>query len=245
MSTRRLLGLDFTDLCLDQIAQFLAGRGATAPFAYVVTPNADHLVRVVADSALQHIYRRALVCLLDSRAVAMLLRLFSLPTPAAVPGSDLTARLLERHLQPGERITIVGLSPVWLPGLVKRYDLVPPAHYDPPMGFERDPAAFAATLDFVRAHPARFIFLAVGAPRQEMLADALATLPGLTGTALCIGSGLEYLCGARRRAPAVLRYCGMEWVWRLLQEPRRLARRYLIDSPKIIVLLARERARSL
>lgn len=239
--TRHVLGLDIADLSLDLVARRIAERAAAAPFAYVVTPNADHLVRVAADPGLRQLYRQAAWCLLDSRAVALLLRLLHLPVPAVVTGSDLTARLLARHLLPGERITVIGLSPVWLPSLMARYGLAPPAHYDPPMGFERDVTAVAAIIDFVRAHPSRFVFLAVGSPRQERLAAALAQTPGITGTGLCIGAALEYLCGARRRAPEPMQHCGLEWLWRLRQEPRRLARRYLIDSPRIIALLARQR----
>ena len=83
-----------------------------------------------------------------------------------------------------------------------------PAHYDPPMGFERDPVAFAATVAFVRDNPARFVFLAVGSPRQEYLAAAIGAAGGATGTGLCIGASLEFLAGARRRAPRFMRRIG-------------------------------------
>jgi N-acetylglucosaminyldiphosphoundecaprenol N-acetyl-beta-D-mannosaminyltransferase len=244
----RFLGFDFASLTLPEAAETIAARPADQPFAYVVTPNADHLVRLRLKSAeaghaepLQAIYRRAALCLLDSRAVAVLAFLFRLKAPPVVTGSGLTERLLERHVLPGERITIIGLSPVWLPGLIARYELAPPAHFDPPVGFERDPAEVAKVVAFVKAYPARFVFLAVGSPRQERLAAILAQTDGVSGTGLCIGAGLEFLCGARRRAPAMVSRCGLEWAWRLMQEPRRLARRYLIDSPKVIALLWRQR----
>jgi exopolysaccharide biosynthesis WecB/TagA/CpsF family protein len=85
------------------------------------------------------------------------------------------------------------------------------------------------------------VFLAVGSPRQEWLAAALAGAGGVTGTGLCVGASLEYLCGARVRAPAAMRRLGLEWLWRLGKEPRRLARRYLLDSPRVIGLLLRQR----
>ncbi len=162
-----LAGLDFDDLDIVQSAAWIAGRPADAPFGYVVTPNADHLVRVSRDPQLRAIYRGAALCLLDSRVVGWLARLMGMPAPAIAPGSDLTAHLLAHHLAPGERITIVGLSPVWLPALIARCGLATPAHYNPPMGFDRDPVAFANTIAFVRANPARLVFLAVGSPRQE------------------------------------------------------------------------------
>lgn len=235
-----LVGLDFDDLNLAQAASWIAARPPHAPFGYVVTPNADHLVRISRDPALRAIYRDATLCLLDSRVVAGVARLFGLTVPPVVTGSDLTGWLLAHHLVPGERITIVGLSPDWLPKLVARCGLAPPAHYNPPMGFDRDPAAFAKAVDFVRANPARLVFLAVGSPRQERLAAALAASGDVTGTALCIGASLEFLAGACRRAPRPVQRLGLEWLYRLAGSPRRLFRRYVIDSPMVIALLLRQ-----
>ena len=237
----QLLGLPFADLDLPAAAARIADRSADAPFEYVVTPNADHLVRLERDPGLRAIYQGAALCLLDSRVVFGLSRLFGLRAPSVVVGSDLTAHLLAHHLQPNEQITIIGLSPTWLPALIKRCHLATPAHHDPPMGFEHDPAAFAAAVAFVRDHPARFVFLAVGSPRQERLAAAIEAAGGATGTGLCIGASLDFLAGARRRAPGFMQRAGLEWLFRLATDPRRLLRRYLIDSPMIIVLLLKQR----
>jgi N-acetylglucosaminyldiphosphoundecaprenol N-acetyl-beta-D-mannosaminyltransferase len=236
-----LLGLEFANLNVMQAASLIAARPANAPFRAVVTPNADHLVRLSRDPRLLAIYRNHALCLLDSRVVFGLARLLGLPAPPVVPGSDLTAQLLCRHLLPGEPVTIVGLSADWLSALVRRYGLAAPAHCCPPMGFDRDPATFAAAVSFVLAHPARFIFLAVGSPRQEYLAAAIDAAGGATGTALCIGASLEFLAGARRRAPRFLSRMGLEWLFRLATSPRRLFRRYLIDSPVVIALLLKQR----
>lgn len=236
-----LLDLEFADLTLEQAASHVAARPAEAPFGYVVTPNADHLVRLSRDPRLRTVYRNAMLCLLDSRVVFGLGRLLRLPVPRVVPGSDLTAHLLAHRLRPGERITIVGLSPVALRALVARCGLAPPAHYDPPMGFDRDPDAFDAAVAFVDANPARFVFLAVGSPRQEQLASAIASRGGATGTGLCVGASLEFLAGTRRRAPRFMRRMGLEWLFRLGTNPRRLFRRYLIDSPVVLALLLKQR----
>jgi len=236
-----LLGLPFADLTVAAAASRIAERPPDAPFGYVVTPNADHLVRLSRKPVLAPIYQDAALCLLDSRVVSRLARLFGLPTPRVVPGSDLTEHVLTHHLRPGERITIVGLSPVWMPALVARYGLASPAHYDPPMRFETEPAAFAAAVAFVRDNPTRLVFLAVGSPRQEILAAAIAASGDATGTGLCVGASLEFLAGARRRAPRFIQRMGLEWLFRLAANPRRLFRRYLIDSPRIIALLLKQR----
>ncbi len=237
----QLLGLDFANLDVAEAAVLLAARPAEAPFGYVVTPNADHLVRLARDPAVAALYRHAWLRLLDSRVVAAAAAALRLPVPRVAPGSDVTTLLLTRHLRPGERIAIVGLSPIWLPALVARYGLAPPAHYDPPMGFATDPAAVAATVAFVLAHPARFVFLAVGSPQQEVLAAAIAATGRATGIGLCIGASLEFLAGVSRRAPAWMRRAGLEWLFRLGSDPRRLARRYLWHSPAVFRLLLRAR----
>lgn len=237
----RLLGLDFADLDAAAAASLLAGRPAAAPFGYVTTPNADHLARLHRRPELRPLYQNAMLRLLDSRVVALAARLVGLPSPHVAPGSDLTALLLGRHLVRGEHVTIVGLSPQWLPALVARCGLVPPAHCDPPIGFERDPSAMRAAVKFVLARPARFVFLAVGSPRQEMLAAAIQETGRATGIGLCIGASLEFIAGAQPRAPVWMQHAGLEWLHRLSRDPSRLAHRYLVDSPSILPMLLRER----
>jgi N-acetylglucosaminyldiphosphoundecaprenol N-acetyl-beta-D-mannosaminyltransferase len=236
----RLVGLDFANLGTDEAAAWIAARPAEAPFGYVVTPNADHLVRLSRDPGVRSLYETALLRLLDSRVVAGTAWLLGIPAPRVAPGSDLTAALLCRHTQPSERITVVGLRREFVAALVARCGIAAPAHYDPPMGFDRDPAALRAAVEFVLAHPARFVFLAVGSPRQEILAAAIAATGRATGTGLCIGASLNFLAGAERRAPHWMRRQGLEWLYRLRSDPRRFGRRYLIDSPNVFRLLLRE-----
>ena len=241
MANVELLGLTFTDATPAETAALIAARPADAPFRYVVTPNADHLVRLARNPALQPLYRDAALCLLDSRVVACAAAALGLRVPRVTTGSDLTERLLRNHALPGERVTIIGLRAAHLPALIARCGIAPPAHYDPPMGFDRDPAQMQRAVAFVLAHPARFVFLAVGSPRQERLAAAIAATLQATGTGLCIGASLDFLAGAERRAPSWTQRAGLEWLHRLAANPRRLARRYLIDNPPVFALLLRER----
>ncbi len=240
---RHLLGLAFADIDVAATAALIARRPEGAPFAYVVTPNADHLVRLSRDPALTPLYSGAMLRLLDSRVVALAARMMGLEAPMVAPGSDLTARLLRSHLCAGERITVVGMRPGDLAALVAATGMAAPAHYNPPMGFDGQPAEMARAVAFVRDHPARFIFLAVGSPRQERLAAAIAREGTITGTGLCIGASLEFLAGTRPRAPRAMQRAGLEWLHRMLLDPRRLMRRYLVDNPPIFRFLWRERQR--
>ena len=233
---RRLLGLDFAAVPPAAILAWVLARPAAAGFAYVVTPNADHLVRLRRQPDLLPVYAGAALRLLDSRVVRLAARGLGLPAPPVVPGSDLTAALLAA-LPAGERVTLVGLPQAWLPALCRRTGLADPAHCDPPPRFEHDPAALAAVVRFVEAHPARFVLLAVGAPRQELLAAAIAARGRATGLGLCVGAALDFLAGRSRRAPGWMQAAGLEWLHRLGQDPARLARRYLREDPAIFAML--------
>jgi N-acetylglucosaminyldiphosphoundecaprenol N-acetyl-beta-D-mannosaminyltransferase len=236
----RLLGLEFADLDVAQAASQLAARPANAPFGYIVTPNADHLVRLHRRPELQTLYDGAMLRLLDSRVVQILCRVFRLDAPVIATGSDLTATLLMTQVPPDERVTIIGLRASCLPALIARCGIAAPAHFDPPMGFEKNPASLRQAVEFVIAHPARFVFLAVGSPRQEQLAAAIQATGRATGTGLCIGAGLDFIAGTSSRAPGWMRRCGLEWLHRLAGDPRRLARRYLLDCPAVVGMLWRE-----
>jgi exopolysaccharide biosynthesis WecB/TagA/CpsF family protein len=242
MPTRRLLGRDFADIDAVGAAVAVAARGADAPFAYVTTPNADHLARLARMPGLGAAYDGAWLCLLDSRVVALAAGMLGLDVPRVARGADLAAVLIGGLSGSDERACIVGMAPAEVAALAARQRLAAPHHVNPPMGFWRDAAGLDAAAQFVEAHPARLVFLAVGSPGQEVLAAHLAARGRARGTGLCIGAGLSFLAGARRRAPGWMRAAGLEWLHRLAREPGRLARRYLIDDPAVFSLLWRARS---
>jgi exopolysaccharide biosynthesis WecB/TagA/CpsF family protein len=81
--------------------------------------------------------------------------------------------------------------------------------------------------------------LAVGCPQQEILAKALQSRGRARGLALCIGASINFLTGGERRAPKWIQHAGFEWLYRLLNDPTRLAKRYLVRGPRIFLLLPR------
>jgi N-acetylglucosaminyldiphosphoundecaprenol N-acetyl-beta-D-mannosaminyltransferase len=239
-SSIQLLSLDFDSRSPAEVLRLIAARPAGAPFAYVVTPNADHLVRLSRDPATYRpLYDGAWLRLLDSRVVQRLALLFGLPAPPVVTGSDLTAALVRDAAAAGEWVTILGLTRVQAQELAVRTRLRF-VHHDPRIGFENYLASFEQALRFIEDNPARLVFLAVGSPRQEIVARALAARGVAVGTGLCIGASLEFLAGAEQRAPLLVQKAGLEWAWRLSQNPKRLWRRYLVDDPAILWLLWRE-----
>ena len=236
----RLLGLDFANRPLAQVVASLAARPADAPFAYVVTANSHQLVRLSREAEMRPLYEGAWLRLLGSRVVFKLCRMLALPAPAVISGCDLSAHLIAREIDRNEPVALLGLGPDGVARLKARTGLRRVDHHNPPAGFENDPAAFEKALRFIEAHPARFTFLALGSPQQCLLADSLRQRGRATGTGLCIGEGLLTLTGQERRAPGAVQQMGLEWAWRLAQDPKRLARRYLVESPAIVALLRQE-----
>jgi len=209
-------------------------------YGYAVTPNADHLIRLHDDTAFRALYAAADHVLLDSRFVSHLLRATRGIRLSVCPGSDLTEALFADVIAPTDRLVLIGGSDSQAKCLVARYGLSGLAHYNPPMGFVHDPGAVEACLGFIEAHsPFRFCLLAVGSPQQELLASHLRSRGLARGLALCIGASINFLTGDERRAPLWMQRCGIEWSYRLLQAPGRMARRYLVRGPRIFALLLR------
>jgi exopolysaccharide biosynthesis WecB/TagA/CpsF family protein len=233
------LTLQFDDHDVVSFAAVAAGFGMHRG-GYAVTPNADHVIRLHEDAPFRASYAAADYILLDSRFLSHVLRLKKQVRLPVCPGSDLTARLFEHVIAPDDPLVLVGATDEQARQLRARFGLRRLAHLNPPMGFIDDPAAVAACLRFIEAHsPFRFCLLAVGTPQQEVLAQALKSRGNARGLTLCIGASINFLTGTARRAPRWLQNLGMEWLFRLALEPRRLAGRYLVRGPRVFALLDR------
>lgn len=236
----RLLGLDFTGLRLAEAIAWCLRREPWQPFGYVVTPNADHIARLRRRPHLLPLYRDADLCLLDSQVIHNIAKPLGLAPPPVTTGADLTEAVLTALAQGEAAVTVIGLDAAHFESLRKRYPRLRLAHYNPPMGFITDAGAIVAAVRFVCEHPAHLVLLAVGSPQQEILANAIRRSGAATGLGLCIGAAALFSARALKRAPPFLRRAGLEWAHRLVQEPRRLGRRYLIDDLPVLAALARE-----
>ena len=111
--------------------------------------------------------------------------------------------------------------------------------YSPPLGFEKDPEQNQKAIDLIRESGADICFTALGAPKQDLWNWRYHQE---CGAKLCLGIGasLDFVAGRVKRAPVWMQRVGLEWTWRIMQEPRRMAQRYLIRDSKFLVLLWRE-----
>lgn len=211
------------------------------PFAYVATPNVDHVVGLAQEPARRALYTRAWMLLNDSHVLAALAKRAGLKLPVAT-GADLAARLFNEVIDPSEPVTIIGGDRVDVEALKSKFGLCDVRWHKPPLSLKEKPAAIVRAAAFAAQQNSRFTFICVGAPQQEMVAYAIAERGDACGVGLCVGAGLDFLTGKVARAPAWMRRCGLEWLHRLLREPGRLWRRYLIDGPKVFSLFAAWRA---
>lgn len=239
-----LFGLHFDALSTDAVHWAVRSRAPGAPFAYVVTPNVDHVVRLArAPHAVKAAYDGAWLCINDSRVLQRLARMLGIDMPTA-PGSDLVAALLgDPDLPRDTAVMVVGGTPELIDRLRQACSLTNIVHHQPPMGLRDNPSAMADAVEAVVAARAEYVLLAVGSPQQELLAAQIARDPRARGVGLCIGAGLEFLVGVKRRAPDILQRYSLEWAFRLVSEPRRLWKRYLVDGLRIIPLFLAERRR--
>ena len=107
------------------------------------------------------------------------------------------------------------------------------------MGLRNKPEAIADCAQFVADHPARYVFICVGSPQQEMVAKACLDRGDCVGLGLCVGASLDFIGGRVLRAPKWMQQLRLEWFYRLISEPKRLWKRYLLEGPKIFWLWAK------
>jgi exopolysaccharide biosynthesis WecB/TagA/CpsF family protein len=207
-------------------------------FGYAVTPNVDHLIRFHDEPRFRECYADASYVLLDSRFLSLIFRFSKSLRVRVCTGSDLTAQLFAQAISPQDRIVLIGGNGQQAEWLASHYRLDDLHHMNPPMGFIDDPSEVARCVEFIEScSPFRFCFLAVGAPQQELLARMLKARGKARGMAFCIGASINFLTGVERRAPPWMQRIGMEWLYRLVHDPGRLAKRYLVRGPRVFSLL--------
>lgn len=239
ISRTRFINVDFDLMDMDAVLDRLREVSRGTALIYVVTPNVDHMVRLEkATPEVQQAYRGADLTVCDSRIVRALASRSGIDLPI-VPGSDLTRRILDDVVIPGDIIAVIGGDTALIRELQVRYPALQIVHHEPPMGLMRNVTARAAAAAFAASSGARFTFIAVGSPQQELIAGEMKNSGAAYGAALCIGAALEFVVDRKRRAPVFLQSLGLEWAHRLVSEPRRMWRRYLVEGPRIFVMAAR------
>lgn len=246
-----LFGIQFDPLTMSQTVEQI-WEWLDQPYnetRYVVTPNVDHAVLFQERADLRKAYETAALIVADGRPVVHAAKWLRAPIPECVPGSDLVPRLFDRATEERRlRVFLLGAAP----GVADRaaanvtrkwpaVDVV--GTLSPPLGFERDPREEQAILDRIAAVKPDLLVVGLGAPKQELWVSKHHRQLQAAVT-LCVGATIDFLAGERRRAPLWMRRLSLEWLHRMLEEPRRLGPRYARDAWIFPRLIAAEFFRS-
>jgi N-acetylglucosaminyldiphosphoundecaprenol N-acetyl-beta-D-mannosaminyltransferase len=211
---------------------------------YVVTPNAHHVVMFQKDARFRRIYEGALLSVPDGVPLLWAARLLGERPRGRVNGTDLFEALCAEAARCGLRVFLLGGRPGAAAAAAARLRerhqaLEVCGTYAPPYGFENDPQECAAIVALINAARPHLLFVGLGAPKQEYWMHA--TCPELqVPVSLGIGVSFEFVGGVVRRAPVWMQRTGLEWFFRLVCEPRRLWRRYLVGNAEFLLLVARQ-----
>ena len=236
------LPIDVVDFegALDAIDELVrAGNGGT-----VFTPNVDHIVMAEHDERFRQAYEGASLSLVDGTPVLWASRLLRTPLPMKVSGSDLVMPLMERAAERGYRVYFLGGAP----GVAEmaREKLVSALPSIQIVGMDAaridvsgDMSAIDDVVERIRNARPDLVLVALGAPKQEIWSQArLALLK--PAVLIGVGASLDFVAGIQKRAPRWMSSMGVEWLYRLAQEPRRLAGRYLLRDPEFCWILLRQ-----
>lgn len=212
-------------LLADLRARFSRRQGFT-----LATINLDHVVKIAQDPVFRRAYAAHSHVTADGRPIVWLSRLAGVPV-GLIPGSELVEPVAELAAELGVPVALMGSTEPALEragaALEARYPgLQIVARIAPPMGFDALGPDAQTCIDQLASSGARLCFLALGAPKQELFAARAAEALPETGF-LSIGAGLDFLGGDQTRAPVIIRKLALEWLWRLLGNPRRMFGRYM------------------
>jgi N-acetylglucosaminyldiphosphoundecaprenol N-acetyl-beta-D-mannosaminyltransferase len=230
----RLRGIDIDRLTEAQAIGTILHRLEEGCGGFVVTPNLDHLRQVAQRPELAAIFERADLVVADGMPLVWASRLQATPLPERVAGSDLVWSLTAEAALRGRSVFLLGGAPGASEAALTRLAALYPGarlagRLSPPIGFERDPAELERIRTALADARPDIVYVALGFPKQERLIAYLQ--PDFPRTwFLGVGFSLSFIAGDVSRAPAWMIRLGLEWLHRLAQEPRRLARRYILHG---------------
>lgn len=226
---------------LDIIDEFVRGRTPRV----IITANVDHLMLLRRDEDFRHAYRRADLVTCDSIPLKWALRFLNRPVKERVAGADMVFTVAERAAQKGWKVFYLGGAPGVAAAAAKKIKSLYPALeiagvYSPPMMSWRELAHHDETVARVRAAQPDILFVAFGAPKQEIWLDVMRDTLGVP-VGIGIGGALDFPAGRFPRAPRIVQNAGLEWLWRLGHDPKRLWKRYLFVDSRFAFYVLREK----
>ena len=210
----------------------------------IVTPNLDHVVRLQHDTGMRAAYRQAALVVADGWPVVTASRMLGRPLPKRVAGSDLVPALLAAGKGEGNSVFLLGAMPGVANIAATRIQRDWPGiriagTCSPPVGFEKDSAACQEILQQIAAASPDLLIVGLGCPKQELWLARFANELKCK-VAIAAGATIDFLAGKQVRAPRWMQQSNLEWMYRMLRDPRRLANRYWTDAVSFPAIFIRE-----
>lgn len=228
----------------DEAVELIVDRVDSGLGGYVVTPNVDHVVLAEHHHGLREAYNEAWLSVPDGMPLLWIARAAGTPLLEKVSGSDLVLPLLRRAAAEGLRTAFFGATEAVSSNAAQQAVASCPGlkivAREWPMFDPQGPTSpeVRAALHRLRASRPDIVLVAMGAPRQEIFMQRFGEelRPAVM---LGVGASLDFLAGAVNRAPVWMQRNGLEWLFRLMQEPHRLAGRYLARDWRIAPIALR------
>jgi len=211
---------------------------------YAAVVNAAKIVAADRDEGLKQVLLDADLVTADGMSVVWASRLLGQPLKQRVTGIDLFERLVEHAAQRGLSVYFLGAQEESVRGTVARFksqhSALKVAGYQNGYFAESEAVAIA---DAIKQSDADLLFVAMGSPAQEKWITSHIVRSGVR-FALGVGGSFDHVSGLAVRAPRWMQRSGLEWLYRLIREPRRMWRRYLIGNSKFTSMVVSQRIRS-
>lgn len=206
--------------------------------SYIVTPNLDHIVMLETDKEFAEIYSNADLILADGKPLIWISKVLKNPIKEKISGSDFFPRMCKMCAENGYSIFILGaaegVADKAAQNLCNKFEgLQIAGTYSPPIGFEKDDEELTIIKNIIKGVSPDVLAVSLGSPKGEkFLYRHLAEYKVSLG--ISIGATIDFEAGNVKRAPKWMSENGLEWLFRITQDPKRLIKRYWNDAVKII-----------
>ena len=248
MDSVKIAGIKIDNVTMEESIRFIDQCIRKKSSVHIVTPNVDHIVRLQRDKEFQEIYKKADLVLADGMPLLWAAKFLGMPFKEKISGSDLFPKLCQNAADQGHRLFLLGGRS----GAVEKCSEIlkenyPNIHisgvYSPAFGFENDECENEKIIKLIKKSNPDILCVGLGSPKQEKWIYRHRNDLNVP-VAIGIGITFEYTAGIVKRAPTWMQQNGLEWLWRLLMEPSRLWKRYLVDDLPFFYLIVKQKFRS-
>ncbi len=213
--------------------------------SYVVTPNLDHIVQIEGDDLFKEIYDNADLILTDGKPLLWIAKRSGTPILEKISGADIFPEICKLAAEKKYSIYILGakegVAHKAAQNLTAKYSgLKVAGTYSPQVGFEKEPEEIDKIVNLINASKADILAVALGSPKGEKLIYEIRSKI-CASLSISIGATIDFEAGVVKRAPRWVSELGFEWLYRMIQEPGRLLKRYVRDAILIVPIIIKYR----